>query len=482
MDKNQKKISSLLVQDYLETILENFHDGIYITDSESNTVYLNHSYELISGLYKSEMLGKNMKDLVERGVISQSGTLVVLETGESYTTEQSFRTGKRAIITSTPIFEENTDEKNIIMVVTIVREITEIYSIRKELRRKEQQNRKYLQEVEKIKNEMNGNTDLVAVDKKSVSLVRIMERVAMVDNPILLSGEGGVGKEKLAGLIHKHSERSECALIPINFSIIPNMDLPGYLLGYVDEKTGEYKMGIFESAERGTIYIEEIMDIPVEYQGILLDILKGATCVFGDGNLHRPNVRIIAGSKYSLEVLKGKNHVNREILDIFSLFPLEIPPLRERKDDIIPLLNFYLNQYNRKTGENKKFDRAGYKKLLEYHWPGNVRELQNLVQRSAIISSEETIGLEDLFIEDNIAYVSHEQEAFLEKCDLKEEVAKVEAGYIEMAFQKYKNVREAAESLNLDASTFVRKRQRYEKMGLMKKQKRRRNQDESIDD
>ncbi len=473
MSKNEQKISSLLVQDYLETILENFHDGIYIADSEANTVYLNHSYELISGLLKSEMLGKNMKDLVERGVISRSGTLAVLDSGQSFTAEQSFRTGKRAIITSTPIYEEDTDEKNIIMVVTIVREITEIYSIRKELRRKELQNRKYLQEVERIKNEMNGNIDIVAVDKKSVSLMRVVERVAAVDTPVLLSGESGVGKEKLANFIHKHSDRSECAFIHINYSIIPQGDLQKYLLGYMDEKSGEYKMGVFESAERGTVYIEEIMDIAKESQGTILELLRDGVCVMGDHNLHKLSVRVIAGSRYSLEELRNLNYINKEILDIFSLFPLEIAPLRERKEDIIPLLNFYLNQYNRKTGENKKFDRSSYKKLLEYHWPGNVRELRNLVQRSAIISSEEMISLQDLFIEDNIEFVSKEQEGVLEKYDLREEVSKLEASYIEMAFKKHQNVRDAAESLCMETSTFVRKRQKYEKLGLIKKQRRR---------
>ncbi len=472
MEKEHQRISSFLIQDYLEAILENFHDGIYITDSEANTVYLNHSYELISGLFKSEMLGKNMRDLVERGVISKSGTLTVLETRESYTAEQSFRTGKRAIITSKPIFEDNEENRSIIMVVTIVREITEIYAIRKELRRKEQLNRKYLQEVERIRSEMNGNMEMVAADKKSVSLMRIVERVAMVDTPILLSGENGVGKEKLADYIHNHSERSDCSFIRINFSVIPQGNPMGYLLGYVDEKSGEYRMGILENADRGTLYIEELMDIPAELQGVILSLLKEGTCVMGDGVLHRLNIRVIAGSRYSLEELKSRHYVNREILDMFSSFPLEIEPLRERKEDIVPLLDFYLNQHNRKTGENKKFDRDSYKTLLEYHWPGNVLELKNLVQRSAIISSEEVIRPQDLFIEENIEFVNREQEELLDQCDLKEEVSKLEAGYMEKAFRKYQNVREAAESLGLDSSTFVRKRQRYEKMGLMKKQKK----------
>jgi DNA-binding NtrC family response regulator len=157
---------------------------------------------------------------------------------------------------------------------------------------------------------------------------------------------------------------------------------------------------------------------------------------------------------------------------LFSLFPLEVAPLRERKEDIVPLLNFFLNQYNRKTGENKRFDRESYVKLLAYHWPGNVRELQNLVSRSAIICLEETISPLDLFIQENIEYVSQKQGIFPEKRDLKEEVAKLEAEFMENAFRKHQNIRAAAQSLGMDSSTFVRKRQRYEQMGLMKKSKK----------
>ena len=119
MNLQDKDSGNLQVEDYLEAILDNFHDGIYITDREANTVYLNHSYELISGLRKSEMIGKNMKDLVEAGVVSMSGTLSVLQSGEPVTSEQIFRTGKRAIITSTPVFEDE-EKSNLIMVVTIV--------------------------------------------------------------------------------------------------------------------------------------------------------------------------------------------------------------------------------------------------------------------------------------------------------------------------------------------------------------------------
>ena len=201
-----KKSENFHVEDYLEAVLDNFHDGIYITDCEANTVYLNHSYELISGLRKSEMIGKNMKDLVEAGVISMSGTLAVLESGEPVTSEQIFRTGKRAVITSTPVFDGE-DHTNLVMVVTLVREITEIYSIRKELQRKEQQNRQYMQELERMRRELDGDVELVAVAEASSKLLGFADKMAMVDMPVLLWGEKGSGKCRMAKYIHARENR-----------------------------------------------------------------------------------------------------------------------------------------------------------------------------------------------------------------------------------------------------------------------------------
>ena len=162
-ERKQEMVSNFQYWDYLDEILDHVQEGVYITDSEANTVYINHTYELISGLLKTEMLGKNMKDLVENGAISASGTLMVLESGESITIEQSFRTGKRAIITSAPVYDDPVERTHIIMIVTSVREITELYSVRKELKKLEQQNRLYASELARLHNEMSENVEIVAV-------------------------------------------------------------------------------------------------------------------------------------------------------------------------------------------------------------------------------------------------------------------------------------------------------------------------------
>lgn len=468
--RNSEKIH---VEDYLEAVLDNFHDGIYITDREANTVYLNHSYELISGLRKSEMIGKNMKDLVETGVVSMSGTLSVLQSGEPMTSEQIFRTGKRAVITSTPVFEGE-DHTNIVMVVTLVREITEIYSIRKELQRKEQQNRQYMLELERMRRELDGDVELVAVSETSRRLVEFADKMAPVDMPVLLWGEKGSGKCRMAKYIHAHSKRSEAAFLRVDFTAVPKGDLETYLFGAPGNAEHEPQIGLLESADGGTLYIEELADMPEDIQGDLLTLLRDGCCVMKEGYLQKLNIRMIAGSRYSIPQLEHMTNINRQLLQQFSLFSAEVLPLRERREDIIPLIDFFLNQYNYKTDQNKHFDRESYQCLSEYPWPGNIQELRNLVQRAAIVSAGDVISVQDLFLHDQVEKMEQRREtyAYPDQADLKMEVAKFEAGYLEHAFERYGNIREAASSLGMDSSTFVRKRQKYEQLGLMKNEKK----------
>ncbi len=484
----QKEILSL-EQDYLDAILENCQDGVYITDNEANTVYLNHSYERISGLLRAEMIGKNMRDLVENGVVSVSGTLSVLENGETVTIEQRFRTGKRAVITSSPVYEDGEKREHIIMVVTIVREITELYSARRELQRVMARNREYANEIRRLEAELGGETAMVAVDEKSVRQIRLADRVAMVDTPVLISGEAGVGKKTLARYIHMQSARRECPFLIIDWSVMPAEGLAAYLFGYEETDTHEYHMGVLESADGGTVYMEEMTQIPVSVRDRILALLRNGACIMGDGVLRRLDVRFIASSSESLTGLQEKKLWGEELLQCFSAFAVELLPLRDRRDDIIPLAECFLCRHNRRVGEKKRFTRGCYQQLLAYNWPGNIQELRVLIQRAVIVSEGDLMSEADLLLTepdgtlaDSLRKkVASETVAmdmttadggqvfpFHRQCsDLKYESARLEAYYMNLAFLKYHNIRDAAESLGIDSSTFVRKRQRYRQMGLM---------------
>lgn len=477
--QNQK--TSFLSVDYLDMIFEHFQDGIYITDNEANTVYLNHSYERISGLQKVEVIGKNMRSLVEDGIISASGTLLVLETGESATIEQTFRMGKRAVITSTPVYEDEAERNHILMVITVVREITEIYTIRKELQRLTLLNRQYRNEIDELRNALAGNDSYIAVDAVFADLIGLVKKISAADDqPVLISGEDGVGKEKMARMIHEYSNRSSCPFLRIDFSVLPEEGMMDYLFGYTISDAGKCHMGVLESTDGGTVYMDELTNIPENIRMQILTILREGHCILRDGTMCRLNLRFLVGSRYTFEEIRDKGNVEAEILQRFSVFPMYIPPLRKRKDDIVPLADHFLRQYNRKFGTNKFFSRECYVKMLAYPWPGNVQELSVFVQRAAIISEQDEIEGQDLFFETDrqeqqpetpmkMKFDANLQQT-IDSCqpmDLKQELAKIEAQYMLKAYEQYGNIRMAADNLGMDSSTFVRKRQRYEKMGYM---------------
>ena len=171
---------------WFEVIFESSYDGFYITDGNAITLTLNKSYETISGLRKEEMVGRSMAELVASRVISASGTLLALERRESVTMEQQFKTGKRAIITSTPVFDS---ESNIVMVVTNVRDVTELYSLKEQLEQSEERNRLYSAELEAARSRQDRNpSSLIFHDKSMQNVISLLNRAAQMEVPVLLQG------------------------------------------------------------------------------------------------------------------------------------------------------------------------------------------------------------------------------------------------------------------------------------------------------
>ena len=197
---------------WFEVIFESSYDGFYITDGNAITLTLNKSYETISGLRKEEMVGRSMAELVASRVISGSGTLLALERRESVTMEQQFKTGKRAIITSTPVFDS---ESNIVMVVTNVRDVTELYSLKEQLEQSEERNRLYSAELEAARSRQDRNpSSLIFHDKSMQNVISLLNRAAQMEVPVLLQGEVGVGKGALSEYIYSKSKRRKEHLSP----------------------------------------------------------------------------------------------------------------------------------------------------------------------------------------------------------------------------------------------------------------------------
>ena len=452
--------------EWLSTIIESSFDGIYITDEKANTILVNKSYESITGLSREEMLDRNMQDLLDAGVISCSGTLLVLKTGEPVTLHQEFKTGKQALITSTPVYDHH---QKIAMVITNVRDLSEIYSLKVELRRQEKQNTLLMQELEHIRNQTQ-KLDIVVEDEKTLKAMHLADRVKDLDTTVILTGETGVGKEVFAKYIHQQSSRREHSFIKVNCGAIPENLIESELFGYEKgaftgaERHG--KPGLFEVANKGTLFLDEIGELPLPMQVKLLRVLQEQE-ITRVGGIHpiKVDVRIIAATNQDLEEMVREKLFRQELYYRLMVFPIHIPPLRERKADIPVLAKTFLSALNQKYHQNKALSDNALELLTDYPWPGNIRELKNVVERAFIICMEDTIDMTSLSIIAPRAEIDMRQERFEEPeevDDLPAYLESVEYRFIKRAYEKYGNVRDAAKSLGISPATLIRKKNRQE--------------------
>ncbi|AJG98996.1 transcriptional regulator [Clostridium beijerinckii] len=448
----------------LDSIIECSYDGIYITDGEANTIKINNAYESITGLKRAEVLGRNMKELEKEGVISQSATLLVLKNRKTTTIQQEFKTGVKVLVSSNPIFDKN---GRIIMVVTNVRDVTQLYELKEQLQKNKEITLKYVSEIEEMRTQLLNTSEIVAEDHKTIEIIQLANRIAKVDTTILMLGETGAGKDQIAKHIHKVSKRSKKQFIKVNCGAVPasliESEFFGYEKGAFTGANKEGKIGLFEMASGGTIFLDEVGELPMDMQVKLLRVLQEMEVVrIGGSKPIKIDVRVLAATNRDLEDMIKKKQFREDLYYRLNVIPLYIPPLRERKHDILPLINFFLTQLNKKYNFNKVFASDALNCLYEYNWPGNVRELKNIVERAVIMSEDDKIKRSDLpknIIGPNGMIVT--LNTFEEGINLKETLDAIEKKLIKKAYDKYGNVRAAAKSLGIDASTFVRKRQKY---------------------
>lgn len=450
--------------DRLNVIIENSYDGIYITNGQAVTVQVNQAYLHISGLRIEDVLGRSMWDLERTGVIDRSGTLIALATRKPVTMEQTFQSGRRALIASTPVFDE---QGNVVLVVTNVRDMTELYDLQEKYRRTEELSQKYYSELEFTRKQVLASADIIAGDRRMLEVLAQVERVAALDTPVLLLGETGVGKEKIAKYIYKNSARRDGRFLTVNCGAIPpnlvESELFGYERGAFTGANREGKVGLFEVADKGTLLLDEVGELPLEMQVKLLRVLQEQQLTRVGGT--KPvavDVRILAATNRDLRQMVADKTFREDLFYRLNVVPITIPPLRERRDDIIPFVQTFLDEFNRKYKLSKTFSPSSMRAMVEYDWPGNVRELRNVVERMVIMSGDDLIRPEDLPFRPawSPALAAPSVD---EPVDLKALTRQFEAQFMERAYQRYGDVRSAAASLGMTPSTFVRKRQRYEK-------------------
>jgi DNA-binding NtrC family response regulator len=312
-----------------------------------------------------------------------------------------------------------------------------------------------------------GFAQIIGASEKMVEVSRLVQKVSPSDTAVLLTGESGTGKELFARAIHSLSGRKNKPYITINCAAIPGELLENELFG---SERGAFtssharKMGKFEIADGGTVFLDEIGDLEFSLQAKLLRVLQEHSFERLGGN--KPievDVRVIAATNQNLQEAIGKQKFREDLFYRLSVFPVHIPPLRERQDDIVPLANYFVEKYSRrmKKGE-KSLSREAIVILERYHWPGNVRELENTIERSIILAEGKKIKPEHLAIR----LPSSEDIRLREGAGLREvgqyAQAQAERGMIVRVLgQTHGNKRKTAEILKIDYTTLFEKIKKY---------------------
>ncbi len=446
----------------LDAIIESSYDGLYITDGESRTLRVNQAYERITGLRRAELIGKKTEELVAKGFFDPSVTLDVIKERRPKTIMQNIKGGKTVMVTGNPIFDYS---DHITRVVTNVRDLTELNQLKIELEESKQLTRRYQDQLIEQEYLIQAEQELVIKSPAMRLVVQKALKMARVDSAVLLTGESGVGKDLLARFIHQASPRKENSFVKINCGAIPEnlleSELFGYEKGAFTGASGEGKAGLLEIAHGGTVFLNEIAELPLYLQVKLLGAIEDKEITrLGSTKTKQIDFRLIAATNRDLLSMIENDRFRKDLYFRLSTLPLFVPPLRERREDITPLVNHFLKKFTQSFHFKKVFSQEVYDSLARYDYPGNVRELVNIVEQLMVMSEHQTTTIEDLpySLRTGAAPISVTRD----ENDLKLIKADIEKKLIEEALRKHKTLQQVAQSLGVNQSTISRKIHHYE--------------------
>lgn len=435
-------------------------DGICLTDGTGLVLAVNKAYSDITGIKEQQIVGHTIEDVLAQGLFNRAVTHMVIDQKKKVSQFSTISGNKKKVlITGNPFFDENGD---VIQVLTVMRDLTEIISVKDKLEKAERESERYLDELNYYKSLQRGLTGLIGESGSIKKIRELISYVAKTEATVLITGETGVGKEVIAREIHQKSNRSNAPYIKVNCAAIPDSLLESELFGY--EKgafTGaqnKEKLGMFELANGGTLLLDEIGEMPMTLQSKLLRVLQERELMrIGGTKSIQIDVRVIASTNQSLIKQIETGRFREDLYYRLNVVPIHIPPLRERIDDIPLLSHMMLEKFNLKYEKDKKLSQEAIHVLSQYPWPGNVRELGNVIERIIVSDDEEVIGEEGVLnvlgrlMEGNVPI------HLKESTSLKEAVCQLEKDMIQKALTKHKSTYKAAKALGMSQPTLFRK-------------------------
>ena len=430
-------------RELLQIVFDHVDNGIYIADGQGVTLGVNRAFEEMSGVAEDEIIGRRLQDLVgPDNLFTGSATLLVLERRAPATATYSTRAGRKLLVKGRPVFDP---QGAIRYVINTIWDLTVVNYTRQV-------------DADTAREQLLVDEDIIAASERMVEVVDLALRVADSESTILLTGETGVGKSLLAKMIHRASARKSAPFMQINCAAIPDQLIESELFGYepgaftgADRKG---KPGLFETAEGGTVFLDEIAEMPLHTQAKLLGVLQDREFYrLGGRRIKTIDVRLIAATNRDLAKLVAEGRFREDLYYRLNVVPIHIPPLRERREDIPALVNFFLERCNRRHSRYKVFSRELMDHLASLPWKGNIRELENAVERLVVTSPAQEVGEEEggLPVESDVVDADRPLRDQLEACERR---------ILLQARRRYGTTRRIAEALGISQASVSRKLQK----------------------
>lgn len=463
---------------FYELILDNISDGVYILDDAGNYIYANTAYIHGTGIPKSTLLTYNVHDFLKDDQIDICiSDIVYREKRRVVMFQDVFIVGSskkfRQLVISSPIFGADGKVQNVLAICRPIDTMNALYR---------EADSAAVTSSMTVLPRFSGSGSIVAESPAMQNILYNAKEVADIDASVLITGESGTGKEVIAQYIHSQGRQKNGEMVVINCAALPENLLEAELFGYEKGSfTGALssgKAGLFEAASGGTLFLDEINSLPFSLQGKLLRTIETKTVQrIGSTKSKKVDFRLIAATNEDLLAAVQDRRFRADLYYRLNVIPLELPPLRDRKEDIIPLAMYFLSHYNHKYNKDKHFTAHTLSNMAAYTWAGNVRELKNFVERSVVMSAGDYIDITSI----RSVAASHDQrsdsqqpiwttaqeaafpwEKFLEQdLSLQEYMDRCEQEYLALALKKYKSSYLAADHLGTSQSSIMRRKKKY---------------------
>lgn len=441
----------------LKSIIETSNNNITITDQYGLVLFTNEEHWQLYGVDSMDsVIGKTVYELEEQHILKPSVISVVIQTQRKAQAMQETRTGRFLMTTAYPIFNKDGTLLYVICYTQDQMNILNLHEDYDKLQRK-------LESVQAEMNSMRPKSQIMYRSKALETVLTTLHRVAHTDAAVLMLGESGVGKSMLARDLHNQSNRANEPFIEVNCSTIPETlfesEMFGYESGAFTGASKQGKAGLIQQAHQGTLFLDEIGEMPLTMQVKMLKVLQEKKLkAIGSQKERKVDFRLVTATNRDLRKMVDEGKFRLDLYYRLNVISVDIPPLRQRPEDITALIHYYLDEMNQKYDTLKKLHPLTFQAFLDYHWPGNVRELENALERLVLTTDSYMLTPDQLppeMMQEAMPAPAYLEE--YESLNLKQTLAFVERQLLEKAQKQASTTYEMAKLLGISQPSVVRK-------------------------